>query len=63
MKTVHELTAQELEELRDTYFAQLQDTGEEEEINSPHEIPMDIIYNHYEGVMFTEDDFFCNVKD
>jgi hypothetical protein len=63
MKTVHELTTQELEELRDTYFAQLQDQGEEDEIHSPHEIPMENVIQHYEGIMFVEDDFFCNVKD
>lgn len=63
MKTVHELTTQELEELRDTYFAQLQDQGEEEEINSSHEILMENVIQNYEGVMFVDDDFFCNVKD
>lgn len=63
MKTVHELSTQELEELRDTYFAQLQDQGEEDEINSSHEIPMENVIQNYEGVMFVDDDFFCNVKD
>ena len=63
MKTVHELSTQELEELRDTYFAQLQDQGEEDEINSSHEIPMENVIQHYEGIMFVEDDFFCNAKD
>ena len=63
MKTVHELSTEELEELRGNYFAQLQDQGEEEEIYSPEEIPMDVIIQHYEGTMFVEDDFFCNDKN
>lgn len=63
MKTVHELSKEELEELRGNYFAQLQDQGEEEEIYNPEEIPMDVIIQHYEGTMFVEDDFFCNDKN
>ena len=63
MKTVHELSTEEIEELRGNYFAQLQDQGDEGEIYSPEEIPMEDIIRHYEGVMFVEDDFFCNDKN
>ena len=62
MRTVHDLTTEELEELRSSYFYQLQDQGEEEELQSPEDIPISDIINHYEGVMFTEDDFFCNTN-
>jgi len=62
MRTVHDLTTEELEELRDSYFSQLTDNGEEE-LQSPQDIPMEDIIRHYEGVMFVEDDFFCNLKD
>lgn len=59
MRTVHELTGNELDELRDTYFAQLTDLGEEN-FDSPIDIPMDNVIAHYEATYFTEDDFFCN---
>lgn len=61
MRTVHELTENELEELRDNYFAQLTDLGEEE-FESSEDIPMTNVIAHYEGVMFVEEDFFCNIK-
>lgn len=47
MKSVHDLTTDELEELRD--------------IVSPDEIPMENVISHYEGTYFVEEDFFCNV--
>lgn len=59
MKSVHELSQDELDELRDNYFAQLIDLGEED-FNSSDEIPMENIIFCYEGIYFTEDDFFCN---
>lgn len=62
MRTVHDLTTEELEELRSNYFYQLQDQGEEEEMQSPEEIPISNVIAHYEGVMFTDDDFFCNTN-
>lgn len=59
MKSVHELSQDELEELRDNYFAQLTDLGEEN-FDSSDEIPMQNVIAHYEGTYFVEDDFFCN---
>lgn len=59
MRTVHELTANELEELRETYFDQLTDLGEEN-FDSSDEIPMQNVIAHYEGTYFVDDDFFCN---
>lgn len=59
MRTVHELTKDELEELRYNYFAQLTDLGEEN-FDSPNDIPMENVISHYEGTYFVEDDFFCN---
>ena len=59
MKSVHELSQDELEELRDNYFAQLTDLGEEN-FDYPDEIPMQNVIAHYEGTYFVEDDFFCN---
>lgn len=63
MRTVHELTQEELEELQQTYFEQLEDIGEledEQDITMPTDIPIENVKAHYEGFYFTDDDFFCN---
>lgn len=64
MRTVHELTENELEELRDTYFAQLQETDEEilGDYTEAEQIPMSNVKQHYEDFMFVEEDFLCNLK-
>jgi hypothetical protein len=64
MKTVYELSNMELEELRESYFYQLEERGEFEVLNSitnPEEIDMSNIIDHYKGVFFVEEDFFCNL--
>ena len=64
MRTVDELNQDELEELRESYFYQLQDTDSEvlgDIITSAEMIPMKNIITHYEGMIFTEEDFFCNI--
>jgi hypothetical protein len=64
MRTVDELTQDELEELRESYFYQLEDTDNEvlgDNITSAEMIPMENIIAHYEGISFTEEDFFCNI--
>lgn len=63
MKTVYELSENELEELRETYFQQLLDTDPEVlgEVTDAKEIAFEDIENHYSGVYFVEEDFFCNL--
>ena len=63
MKTVYELSENELEELRETYFHQLLDTDPEVlgEITDAKEIAFEAIENHYSEVGFVEEDFFCNL--
>lgn len=63
MKSVHELSTNELEELRSNYFYQLLDTDQEVlgDIEYPEEIPMSDVIAQYEHVSFVEEDFFCNV--
>lgn len=61
-KTVYDLSADELAELKGNYFWELADQGENE-FDWPEDIPDDVIYAHYEGIDFVDDDFFCNVKD
>lgn len=63
---VHDLTRDELDELKSTYYCQLLDSGELEEVCGdiyfPEDIPDDIIFNHYDGINFVKDDFFCNCE-
>jgi hypothetical protein len=67
MKSVHELSAEELQELRSNYFHRHLTDDEIEEndwsYESEEEIPMDIVIAYYEGTYFVEEDFFCNITD
>ena len=61
--TVRELNRDQLNELKQVYAAQLAETGEEisyVELVESTEIPDDVIFNHYDGILFTDDDFFCS---
>lgn len=62
-KTVHELSSEELEELRENYFTQLEETDSEVlgSIKQASDIPFDVILAHYEGTYFVDEDFFCNL--
>ena len=66
MKSVHELSAEELQELRSRWYHQhLDDSTLEEvvgrEVQDEEEIPMDIVIAYYEGTYFVEEDFWCNL--
>jgi hypothetical protein len=67
MKSVHELSAEELQELRSNYFHRHFTDDEIEEndwsYESEEEIPMEEVINFYEGTYFVEEDFFCNITD
>lgn len=66
MKTVHDLTQEQLEELRDFYFHQLIDCGDEEVLDGidiAEDIPMDNVKAHYEDVYFVNDGFFCSMDE
>ena len=61
--TVRELSRDQLNELKQAYAARLAETGEEinyGELVEAIEIPDDVIFNHYDGILFTDDDFFCS---
>lgn len=63
-KTVQDLSHDELNELKSSFFYQ----DETQDINegtfsTPEDIPDKIIFEHYDGVCFVEEDFFCNIKD
>lgn len=62
---VNELNQDQLEELRNSYFCQLQEqTGDDvlEGITQAEEIPMSNVIAHYEGIYFVDDDFFCSME-
>ena len=66
MKNVHELSENELLELRSRYFYQHLDDGSlnevmGKEISFEDEIPMDVVKTYYEDTFFVEEDFFCNL--
>ena len=58
MKTVYDLTAEELEELRFDYMTQLEEVGEAPD--DIDDITDEILFHHYAGFMFADEDFFCN---
>ena len=56
--TVYDLNESQMEELKQAYVTQISDDGiSYGELAAAAEIPDDIIYNHYDGVIFSEDDF------
>lgn len=69
--TVRELNREQLDELKQTYACQLRDCGEDEEvIGISYEelidatfIPDDVIFHHYDGITFVEEDFFCGKEE
>lgn len=69
MKSVHELSQEELEELRSRWYMQHEDDGSLNEVMdidedieiSEEDIPMNIVKSYYEGTYFVEDDFFWNL--
>lgn len=63
-KDVHDLTRDELNELKESYFWQ-DETQDilQGDFASPEEIPDDIIFEHYENVYFVDEDFFCNIRE
>lgn len=58
--SVYELTRDQLDELKTAYFYQyeVQDILSED-IIYPEQIPDEVIFNHYDGIMFVDEDFYC----
>lgn len=57
MKTVYDLSANELNELKESYFCQINEASENEvldEIKDFEQIPDNVIFNHYAEVSFKE---------
>lgn len=64
-RTVHDLTPEELDELRATYFEQLDEVDNDviEDISSYEEVTDEMLFNHYDGVSFVRENFFCNTAE
>lgn len=64
-RTVYDLTREELNELKDSYFwsddPDVQEILEESGIDYSWQIPDDVIFHNYEGIAFVEEDFWCNI--
>ena len=63
--TVYDLNREQLNELKQSYSAQLEDCGDGNsyyELIKAEDIPDDVIFYHYGGVIFSDDDFFCSSK-
>lgn len=58
MKSVHELTQDELEQLKWDYFY---DEEVEHDFDFPYQIPNEIIFEHFAHISFVTEDFSCNL--
>ena len=65
MKTVNELTREELNELKASYLTKLKEDASpnyQDYVNAEN-IPDEIIFEEYAGITFVKEDFFCNITD
>lgn len=62
--SVYELNRDEMSELKQMYlFETTAGPLSWSDIAAADEIPDDIIFDHYAGIMFVKDDFCCNMED
>ena len=64
MKSVQELSQEELAELKHNFFYDEERTFEElKGYDYPDEIPNKVIFDYYSETYFVEEDFFCNITN
>ena len=67
MLTVYDLNRAQLDELKESFYEQyLQECVEldpEDEYLQPQDIPNELIFEHYDGIMFSPDDFWCTCEE
>lgn len=62
-RVVQDLTHDELDELKLSYLSVLEnDTEYPAWLPDPEDISDEVLFGYYDGVLFTEDDFFCNLE-
>lgn len=63
MLTVHDLTPDQLDELRNSYFynddPDIQENLSEAEITDPDQVENWMLFQEYADILFTNDDFWC----
>lgn len=60
-RVIQDLTRDELDELKLSYLMVLEnDTEYPALLPDPDDIPDEALFEYYDGMMFSEDDFFCN---
>lgn len=68
MKTVYDLSREQLDELKQQYVCQLYEDGDVlespsyNELADSQQIPDEVIFEHYDGIMFSDDDFFYSAE-
>lgn len=64
--TVYELSREQLDELKQAYAIQLVEIDGDVigygRLADAAEIPDDVIFQHYAGIMCSPDDFFCSAS-
>lgn len=60
MRTVLELSRNELDELKQSYITEKLGSPSYKELSDSQEIPDEVIFKHYADIQFGTDDFFCN---
>ena len=60
-KTTYDLSIEEMEELQETLYQQLLDDGTID-IGEFDGVTEEMVHEHYSGISFVDDDFFCNIK-
>ncbi len=60
--TVRDLNRDQLDELKQTYVAEMTGNPSYMELADASSIPDGVIYRHYDGVHFVLEDFWCNAN-
>lgn len=64
-KTIYDLDEEEIAELREAAFNADDEFGEElrENYEFAMNVPRSVLETHFEDFFFTDEDFFCNMKE
>ena len=61
-KTTYDLSIKQMEELQENLYQQLLDDGTID-IDEFDGVTEEMVHNHYDGINFVDDDFFCNNEE
>ena len=67
IRVVQDLTREELDELKQSYICVMKEGSDEpaywdDLAEAPEYISDEALFEYYDGMTFTEDDFFCNLE-